>query len=201
MMSPHARGTGHEHAGPAGHLWQRWHWLLDGAGPVRMSAELPRVLNKASLAVGGDRRTLAEWLEQAEPQTLLYRYVRQQAISLLLWEILQCTGKGFPQKLPLLMSMLVPRRLEPVIALRARLIEPEDGSLVELPLPVGIGELVLQLIAELGLGDVEPFMVRKLVQELAELAGLAPERVMAALLQECAPMDQAFLQSVPQLAR
>lgn len=168
---------------------------------MRLSAELPRVLNKATLSVGPSRYTLAEWLEHAEPNTLLYRYVVQQSISLLLWEVLQCTDREFSQKLPLLISMVVPRRLEPVMALRQRLIEPADGRPADLPLNVDVPTLVLHILGELGLGDVEPFMVRKLVTELSQLAQLPADRVMDALLASCEPIDQAFLQGVPQIAR
>lgn len=161
-----------------------------------MSAPLPRVLGKASLSVGSARLTLAEWLDRATPGTLLHRYVTQQAISLLVWEILNASGREFPQKLPLVISMVVPRELERVVALRDRLVEPADGpsepDLLQAEVPV----LVLYLLEELGLGTVEPFMVNNLVSEIAQLAGLAPGRTLEALVRDCNAADREFLEGL-----
>jgi len=167
-----------------------------------MNFPLPRVLGKANLSVGGQRLTLGEWLERAAPGTLLHRYVTQQAISLLVWEILNASGQEFPQKLPLLVSMVAPRRLEPVIELRDRTVEPPEGVLPQPdPAQTSIAGLVLHVLGELGLGTVEPFMVTNLVAELAQLAGLAPAQVLAALTRDCDPADREFLRGLQPQAR
>lgn len=166
-----------------------------------MNAELPRVLGKANLSVGSARHTLAEWLDRAAPDTLLYRYVTQQAISLLVWEILNASGREFPQKLPLVISMVVPRELVRVIALRDRLVEPVEGQNAEPdPLQAEIPVLVLYILEELGLGAVEPFMVNNLVGEIAQLAGLAPARTLEALTRDCVDADREFLGGLQQQA-
>lgn len=166
-----------------------------------MNADLPRMLGKANLAVGPARHSLAEWLELAAPDTLLHRYVTQQAISLLVWEILNSSGREFPQKLPLVMSMVVPRELARVIALRDRLVEPAEGEVPQPdPAQAEVPQLVVHILEQLGLGAVEPFMVNNLVGEIAQLAGLAPAQALAALTRDCDPADREFLEGLQQLA-